>query len=71
MFVKEKTTTSAKALDFIRRPHPGHKGRGFHPKKGGPASSSIFFGAHRMDRTSLHAKIKSVWNNETKPGANG
>src|SRR6476469_1246217 len=27
-----KTTTSAKALDFTRHTHPGHKGRGFHPK---------------------------------------
>jgi hypothetical protein len=27
-----KKTTSAKALDFTRHTHPGHKGRGFHPK---------------------------------------
>jgi len=33
-----------------------------------PASSLIFFGTHKMDRTSLHAKMKSVWNTETKLG---
>jgi len=84
LIVNEKPTTSAKALDFIRRPHPGHPGTpadpplvcwgglpGLPPKKGGPTSSLIFFGTHKMDRMGLHAKMKPVWNNETKPRANG
>ena len=29
---EEKQPPSAKAQDSIRRAHPGHKGRGFHPK---------------------------------------
>ena len=32
MGARRAWTTSAKALDFIRRAHPGRKGRGFHPK---------------------------------------
>src|SRR6476646_7944385 len=40
-----KTTTSAKALDFTRHTHPGHKGRGFHPKtkKSGQRSMNPLF----------------------------
>ena len=32
MGARRAWTTSAKALDSIKRTHPGRKGRGFHPK---------------------------------------